>query len=85
MTQAESRLASLPPSPFKTGSQNDRVYRRIKRFGKVKNIEILYGLGGSRILNTTGRASSVRKFLSLHGIKLRCEEIREGVWEYSIQ
>ena len=52
-----------PPSPWKPGSQNHRLYERAKK-GPVSNGEIIYGM---RIANSTGRASEVREFLALHG------------------
>ncbi len=77
-------IPMYPPNPFKPGSQNFRVYSRLVRYGRVKNIEIMLDLGGPRIMNTTGRAADVRDFLKPHGIKLHCERIHDGLFEYWI-
>jgi hypothetical protein len=75
----------LPPNPYKTGSQCFRIYHRLQRYGRVKNIEIMLGLGGPRIMNTTGRCSSIRKFLRDYGINLNCQPVNnDGVHEYFV-
>jgi len=74
-----------PVNPYKTGSQCFRIYHRLSRYQRVTNVEINMGLGGPRIMNTTGRCSSIREFLKLHGIKLHCERVRGGLFEYSIK
>jgi hypothetical protein len=53
----------------------------------VRNVEVLMGLGGPRIMNTTGRASQVRSYLRTVGFDLR--EARSvngrGVFEYVVE
>ncbi len=74
----------IPPGPWKPGSQCFRIYHRLIRYNRVTNVEINMGLGGPRIMNTTGRCSSIRAFLQNHGIKLRCERLNGGLFEYRI-
>ncbi len=73
-----------PPNPWPIGSQKWRIYNRLSRYGRVTNIEIMTGLGGRHIMNTTGRTSEVREFLKPHGIKLHCERIHDGLFEYRL-
>jgi len=85
MTQTEIDFNFLPPNPYPTGSQKFRIYQRLARYGRVKNIEIMLGLGGPRIMNTTGRCSEVRAFLKDHCIALHCQPVNNnGVHEYFI-
>ena len=72
------RIRQLPPCPYKPQSQKGRIYARLARYGRVKNIDILYGLGGPMILNGTGRCSEIREFLKPHGFKLRCSPVGTG-------
>lgn len=76
----------FPANPYQSGSQKDRIYGRLKRYKRVTNVEIMYGLGGPRIMNTTGRASEIRKYLERQGWCLDCRpvnpDIVPGVWEY---
>ena len=74
----------FPPNPWKPGSQCHRIYHRLIRYQRVTNVEINVGLGGPRIMNTTGRCSSIREFLKPHGIKLHCERVHDGLWEYRL-
>jgi hypothetical protein len=86
MTQTGLFDQPQPPlNPYKIGSQCFRIYHRLIRYQRVTNVEINMGLGGPRIMNTTGRASSIRAFLKPHGIKLHCERIHDGLFEYSIK
>ena len=79
-------MRQLPDNPYKSGSQHYRIYQRLARYGRVKNIEIMLGLGGPRIMNTTGRASTIRKFLKDYGIKLLCYPISDGgVYLYEVR
>jgi hypothetical protein len=73
-----------PLNPYKVGSQCFRIYHRLVRYGRVTNREIRYGLGGPEIYNTTGRTSSIREFLAPHGIKLHCERLHDGLFEYRL-
>jgi len=76
----------LPPNPYKTNSQRYRIYSRLARYGRVKNLDIIFGLGGPMIPNSTGRASEIRKFLKPYGFQLHCYPINNnGVYEYSIR
>jgi hypothetical protein len=72
-----------PPNPYPIGSQKWRVYNRLSRYQRVTNIEVMMGLGGPRIMNTTGRLSEIRSFLEPHGIKLHCERLHDSLFEYS--
>jgi len=83
MTQT-SIFDQYPPNPWKPGSQCFRIYHRLSRYGRVTNKEIRYGLGGPEIYNTTGRTSDIRDFLTPHGIKLNCERLNGGLYEYRI-
>ncbi len=85
MTQTDLFENPLPPNPYPTGSQKFRIYNRLARYGRVKNVEIMLGLGGPRIMNTTGRASEVRDFLRDHGICLHCTRINAGLFEYEVR
>ncbi len=76
---------SYPPNPYKAGSQAYRIYHRLIRWGRVSNIEIMLGLGGPHIMNTTGRTSEIREFLKPHGIKLHCQRLHDGLFEYKLQ
>ena len=77
---------SLPPCPWPAGSQKQRIYRRLAAYGRVRNVEILLGLGGPRIMNTTGRCSEIRSYLQPHGIDLHCHPVNDsGVYEYRIE
>ena len=77
--------AALPPNPYKTGSQRFRIYQRLQRYGRVKNVEIMFGLGGPRIMNTTGRVSEIREFLKPHCINLDCQPVNgRTIYEYVI-
>jgi len=75
----------IPPNPFKNGTQCYRIYRRLLMYRRVTNVEINLGLGGPRILNTTGRCSSIRGYLKDHGIALHCDRVRAGLFEYRVQ
>jgi hypothetical protein len=70
MTQTENILQSMPPNPYPFGSQKYRIYKRFSRYGRVKDIEIVSGLGGPPIYNSTGRCSEIRAFLKSNGIIL---------------
>jgi hypothetical protein len=70
-----------PPNPFKPGSQNFRLYNRIKE-GAVTNAEIIRTHG---IFNSTGRISEIREFLAPHGIRLECQRVKDGLFQYSIK
>jgi hypothetical protein len=72
---------SYPPNPYKTGSQNYRLYNRIME-GPITNAEIIRTHG---IFNSTGRISEIREFLAPHGIKLHCERVHDGLFEYRLQ
>ncbi|MFH2074340.1 MAG: hypothetical protein ABIJ57_03190 [Pseudomonadota bacterium] len=79
-------MRQLPPNPYKPQSQKGRIYNRIARYGRVRNIDILFGLGGPRIMNTTGRCSEVRDFLRDHGFRLECNPIgNDGVYLYEVR
>ena len=76
----------LPPNPYRTNSQRYRIYDRLARYGRVKNIEIMFGLGGPRIMNGTGRTSEIREFLKPYGFKLHCYPINnDGVYIYEVR
>ena len=76
----------LPPNPYRTNSQRYRIYNRLARYGRVKNVEILFGLGGPRIMNTTGRTSEIREFLKPFGFQLHCYPINnDGVYIYEVR
>ncbi len=82
-------MNGFPVNPYPYGSQKDRIYRRLERYGRVKNIDVYYGLGGGKILNGTGRISEVRSYLTRHGWCLDCtpasRELSPGVWEYTVK
>lgn len=71
---------SYPPNPYKPGSQNFRLYNRIRK-GAVTNAEIVRTHG---IFNSTGRISEIRAFLKDHGIKVECERVHDGLFEYRL-
>jgi len=71
----------LPPNPFKPGSQNSRLYERVK-LGAVTNGEIIYGM---RIANSTGRASEIREFLAPYGFHLDCRRVDGSEFVYEIR
>ena len=71
----------FPPSPFKPGSQNHRLYEELKG-GPVTNARIIQQYG---IFNSTGRCSEIRAFLKPHGIALHCERVHDGLFEYSLK
>lgn len=71
----------FPPNPWKAGTQNFRLYERMKQ-GPVTNAEIVRTHG---IFNSTGRVSDIREFLAPHGIKLHSERLHDGKWEYRLQ
>ena len=76
----------LPPNPYRTNSQRYRIYRRLAMYGRVKNFEIMFGLGGPRIMNGTGRTSEIREFLRDFGFRLVCNRINDnGVFEYEVR
>lgn len=82
-----TQTSPFPPNKFKPGSQNWRVFNEVKRYHRVLNVEIRRGLGGPEIMNTTGRASDVREYLSMFGwilsdAKPVNPEIQPGVFEY---
>ena len=79
-------MVQLPPNHYVPGSQCWRIYRRLALYGRVTNKEIRYGLGGPEIYNTTGRTSSIRKFLKPFGIKLCSAPANETgtLWEYRV-
>jgi len=70
----------LPPNPYKIGSQCYRLYNRIKE-GAVTNAEIVRTHG---IFNSTGRISEIREFLAPHGIRLECQRVKDGLFEYHL-
>lgn len=70
----------LPPNPWKAGTQNFRLYERMKQ-GPVTNAEIVRTHG---IFNSTGRVSDIREFLAPHGIRVECQRVHDGLFEYSI-
>ncbi len=78
-------MTQIPVNPYKPGGQCFRIYHRLVRYGRVTNREIRYGLGGPEIYNTTGRASAIRAFLRPHGIRLHCERVHDGLFEYSLK
>jgi len=88
MTQTSTgNPESFPPNKFKPGSQNWRVFNEVKRYRRVLNVEIMRGLGGPPIMNTTGRCSDVRDHLAKYGWILSDAqpvnpEIQPGVFEY---
>ena len=72
-----------PPNQFKPGSQNYRVYERLKR-GPVTNIEIVRQMF---VLNSTGRISEVREYLKNYAMDVKAKPLPEkgkGQWEYRI-
>lgn len=75
---------NLPPNPYQEGTQKHRIYQRLSRYGRVKNIDILFGLGGPRIMNTTGRCSEVRAYLKNYCVNLECRPVNGSVFEYII-
>jgi len=80
-----SSAPSLPPNPYPDGTQKHRIYHRLARYGRVKNIEIMFGLGGPRIMNTTGRTSEIREYLKSYCINLECIPVNnEGLYEYVV-
>lgn len=70
----------FPANPFKPESQNYRLYERLKD-GPVTNAEIVQDHG---IYNSTGRVSEIREFLTPFGIKLHCERLHKGLFEYRL-
>lgn len=78
---------SFPSNPYQSGSAKYRIYERLRRYGHVLNFEIMMGLGGSRIMNGTGRTSEIRRFLNSHGVCLDCNVLDRdrGVWEYQVK
>jgi len=74
----------MPPNPFHQGSQNWRIYDYVEQHGRVKNIEILHGLGGPPIMNTTGRASAIRQYLEKHGFTFPSRQLGDGVFLYEV-
>jgi hypothetical protein len=79
-------VRQLPPNPYNPKSQKGRIYARLARYGRVKNIDILYGLGGPMILNGTGRTSEIRAFLKPYGFNLHCSPVGTGgVYEYEVR
>jgi hypothetical protein len=79
----------FPPNIYPIGSQKYRIFKRLERYGRVKNIDVYYGLGGGKILNGTGRTSELRAYLIAHGWCLDCtpvsRELSPGVWEYTVK
>lgn len=81
MTQTSLFVCPIfPANPFKPESQNYRLYELLKG-GPVTNAEIVRDHG---IFNSTGRASEVREFLAPFGIKLDCERLHDGLFEYRL-
>jgi len=82
-------MDGFPPNIYPIGSQKYRIYRRLERYGRVRNIDIMLGLGGPWIMNTTSRQSEVRAYLISHGWCLDCApvspELAPGVWEYTVK
>lgn len=77
---------SLPPNPYKPGSQNYRLYSRLSRYKRVLNFEIQLGLGGPRILKYTNRVSECRSYLQRYGLNLTCRAIKDGgVYQYEVR
>ena len=69
-----------PPNPFKYGSQNWRLYERLKE-GPTTNIEIVSQM---HILNSTGRVSEIREFLKGNCMDLVAKPLGSGHWVYHI-
>ena len=82
MTQTALNFRPSPSSLFRPGSQNFRVYERLLA-GPVSNVEIVKGMD---ILNSTGRASDVRKALKpyLMDVEATPDPMRTGVWVYKL-
>jgi len=80
MIQAALNFNPYPPNPFKYGSQNWRLYERLKE-GPTTNIEIV---GQMFILNSTGRISEIREYLKKHCLDLAAKPLGSGRWEYRL-
>jgi len=80
MMQVDLNFNPYPVNPFKHGSQNHRVYERLK-LGSVTNLEIVTEM---KILNSTGRVSDVREFLKNHGMDVKARPLGNGCWQYRI-
>jgi len=80
MVQQDLFNPVYPPNPFTPGSQNHRLYERAK-LGPITNGEIVYKM---RIANSTGRLSELRAFLAPHGIRLECQRVKDGLFEYHL-
>jgi hypothetical protein len=80
MTQMGFDFTPYPANPFKKGSQNYRVYERLKQ-GPVTNVKIVKEMC---ILNSTGRISEVREYLKDHGMDVAASPLGGGYWEYRI-
>jgi hypothetical protein len=78
-------LFALPPekprNPFPAGTQNYRLYERLKEDGPLTNIEIMRDL---HIINGTGRVSDLRKKLEPIGWTVQSIDLRGGLWKYEL-
>ena len=70
-----------PVNPFTYGSQNWRLYDRLKD-GPIRNSEIYSQL---HLLKYTSRLSDVRAFLETEGYEIAKKLIGGGVYEYRIK
>ena len=74
-------LRPRPDALFKSGTQNERLYRRLLE-GPVTNAEIVHDLN---ILKYTGRLSDVRKALQTHLMDVAKRPLGGGLWQYRLR
>ena len=74
-------LRPRPDALFKSGTQNERLYRRLLE-GPVTNAEIIREMG---IFNSTGRSSDVRKALKPYLMDVEARRIYKGLWQYRLR
>lgn len=72
---------SIPPNPFRNGSQNFRLYNRLAECGPMTNAEIVREMS---ILKYTGRLTDIRQHLEGTGWTVKSTELDGGLWRYEI-
>ncbi len=82
MTQTELSLPRTIPNPFRPGTQNDRLFQRLKA-GPVTNLQIIQD---HHILKYTGRISEIREALRPYLMDVHAQKIKgSGVFVYSLK
>lgn len=77
---ASFNFTPYPENPFREGSQNHRLYERLK-VAPVTNAEIVREMN---IFNSTGRAADLRKFLKSHGLDVISKPLGDGLYQYQL-